>query len=327
MSDHHILLTIDVEDWFQVENLRAWNPPEAWPERELRVETSTLRVLDLLDALSHQQQIPKGLEMAPDRECQGPSARGKEVTRTSNELLKIQATFFVLGWVARRCPDLIREIRHRGHEVASHGVSHRLCADMSCQELERDLRESKQLLEDITNLEVLGYRAPSFSISESVLKRIQQAGYRYDSSYNSFALHHRYGKVDFQNPDSCSGVAIQAGDSLFEIPISNLILGGKVVPWGGGGYFRLLPFPLFRWGVDKILRSDGCYVFYLHPWEFDPEQPRVQDISWPLGFRHYVNLDKTETKLKKLIASFGRCRFASCREYLRDLGLLGKTEE
>ncbi|MCF8104146.1 MAG: DUF3473 domain-containing protein [Desulfohalobiaceae bacterium] len=295
----HILLTIDVEDWFQVENLRPWNPPATWHERELRVEKSTHRVLDCLDELSCSLQS----DLSPDTT---PYANRNQ----------IRATFFVLGWVARRCPELVREIRKRGHEVASHGNSHLLCSDMSCSDLDLDLRESKALLEDCCGQEVLGYRAPSFSVNESVLERIHKAAYRYDSSYNSFALHHRYGKVDFRNSASVNGIAIQCRDGFFELPLSNLSLGQKVIPWGGGGYFRLIPSFLFVRGVRRILNTDGAYALYLHPWEFDPEQPRVKEASWQLGFRHYVNLDKTGAKLERLVKSFSFCRFVSCSDYL-----------
>jgi polysaccharide deacetylase family protein (PEP-CTERM system associated) len=310
MSPKHILLTFDVEDWFQVENLRPWNPPATWHQRELRVEKSTHQVLDLLDSISIRQTA------SSRKSWNHGGVRAVEPD-------SIQATFFILGWVARRCPDLVKEIRSRGHEVASHGDLHLLCASMSCAELDHDLAESKKILEDLIGQEIAGYRAPSFSISEPILKRIQDAGYAYDSSYNSFALHHRYGRMDFGQPLVRNGLAFQAGEGFFEIPVSNLTWGKKVLPWGGGGYFRIIPSLLFRWGVRKILHSQGGYMLYVHPWEFDPGQPRVKDVSWQYGFRHYVNLDKTETKLKKLISSFGYCRFVSCSEYLRVQGLLG----
>ncbi|MCF8107698.1 MAG: DUF3473 domain-containing protein [Desulfohalobiaceae bacterium] len=305
-----ILLTIDVEDWFQVENLRPWNPPSTWHERELRVERSTHRILDLLDSmpLSFSSPAIDNPQPATLQASQPPSLPASQPA--------LKATFFVLGWIARRCPGLVREIRERGHEVASHGDGHLLCSDMSCSDLDRDLQKSKALLEDLCGREVAGYRAPSFSVSEKVLDRIRQAGYRYDSSYNSFALHERYGKVDFRNATLGSGVALKVKDGFFELPLSNLSLQRRTIPWGGGGYFRLLPSGLFTWGVRRILQAKGAYVFYMHPWEFDPGQPRVREVSWQLGFRHYVNLDKTEAKLKRLVKSFSHCRFVSCSEYL-----------
>ena len=309
-SDKYILLTIDVEDWFQVENLRPWNPPQTWNERELRVEKSTHRILDLLDSvpISH---TPNQQHTTNDSSysCLQPTTR--------QSWTPLRATFFVLGWIARRLPNLVREIQDRGHEVASHGDNHLLCTDLSSQELERDLQDSKSLLEDICGQEVIGYRAPSFSISESILKKIMNAGYKYDSSYNSFALHNRYGRVNFQNAKSSAGNVIQVDDGFYEVPISNLNLGKRVLPWGGGGYFRLMPTYIFVRGIKQILSKNNAYVFYMHPWEFDPDQPRVKGVSRQFGFRHYVNLHKTESKLQLLIDSLpDQCSFVSCLEYL-----------
>jgi len=300
MAQHHILLTFDVEDWFQVENLRPWNPPSTWHERELRVEESTRRILDLLDSMAASLS-PSGPSSAP----------------SSNSRHSLSSTFFVLGWVARRCPGLVREISSRGHEVASHGDSHLLCTDMNRAELEQDLTRSKAQLEDLIGEEVTGYRAPSFSVNETVLERIRGAGYRYDSSYNSFALHPRYGRVELPAPLKGNGIAMEVRQGFFELPISNLRLLNRVIPWGGGGYFRLIPSFLFIPGVRRIVHTEGAYVLYLHPWEFDPDQPRVKEVSWQYGFRHYVNLDKTEAKLERLTKSFARCRFATCTDYLR----------
>jgi polysaccharide deacetylase family protein (PEP-CTERM system associated) len=187
---------------------------------------------------------------------------------------------------------------------------------MDQDDLDQDLVRSKSRLEDLIGQEVKGYRAPSFSVSEAILARIYKAGYTYDSSYNSFALHPRYGKMDFATGLDPNGIATQVSEGFFELPVSNLRLGKKVVPWGGGGYFRLIPGPLFTWGARKIVRTDGAYVLYLHPWEFDPDQPRVKEVSWQLGFRHYVNLKKTEAKLKRLIQRMSDCCFVSCSDYL-----------
>ena len=297
-SCNFILLTFDVEDWFQVENLRPWNPPSTWSERELRVEKSTHRILDHLDSISQHPSIPASQHSSISSH---PS---------------ISSTFFILGWIAKRCPNLVREIHARGHEVASHGDSHLLCTDLGQDELDQDLARSKGHLEDLIGQKIRGYRAPSFSVSESVLERIYKVGYTYDSSYNSFALHPRYGRMDFQNAVSQNGIAIQTREGLWELPVSNLRVKGKILPWGGGGYFRLVPSALFTWGVRKIVHSDGAYVLYLHPWEFDPGQPRVKEVSWQFGFRHYVHLKKTAAKLESLIQRMSDCRFVTCSDYL-----------
>lgn len=311
MPPKHILLTFDVEDWFQVENLRPWNPPATWDERELRIERSTHRILDLLDSIS--LSFPSPATRNPQPATSPPASQLPSLPASQ----PIQATFFILGWVARRCPQLVREIHSRGHEVASHGDSHLLCTDMSQSDLDKDLVQSKALLEDMIGAEVLGYRAPSFSVSESILQRIHGAGYTYDSSYNSFTLHHRYGKMDFQHDLAGRGMAIQVRDGFWELPVSNLRIRGKTLPWGGGGYFRLIPSVLFAWGVRKIVHTDEAYVLYLHPWEFDPDQPRVREVSWQFGFRHYVNLKRTQAKLERLIRKLSDCRFVSCSEYLQ----------
>ncbi len=279
-----ILLTFDVEDWFQVENLRPLFPPDCWDRQEWRVERSTRTVLDTLDAAAR--------------------AIGKP----------IRGTFFVLGSVAERFPDLVREIRSRGHEVASHGYGHRLCLRQEPNDLAYDLRHSKALLEDILGSPVFGYRAPGFSISDRILDQIWEAGYRYDSSYNSFGLNPRYGTVSLNG--NRKGIAYQLRRGLFELPVSNLRLLGRSVPWAGGGYFRLIPSALFSLGVGGILRRDGAYLFYLHPWECDPKQPRTGGLGYLSRFRHYCNLESTTVKLGRLIGGFSQCQFVSCMEYL-----------
>jgi polysaccharide deacetylase family protein (PEP-CTERM system associated) len=252
----------------------------------------------------------------------------------------IRCTFFILGWLAERLPGLVREIAGRGHEVASHGSSHRLCRPLSDAELRAELGDSKRLLEDITGAEAAGFRAPNFSVDDRVLALIQEAGYRYDSSYNSFGLHGRYGKISL-NGQPRAGVAYELSDNFFELPVSNLplssistlgILGTLAhfrqfnhfpLPWSGGAYFRLLPLGLFQAGVRSILEADGAYLFYMHPWEVDPGQPRVRKAGPAARFKHYTHLKKTEGKLRKLIQRFGDCRFTTCREYLNAVGSSG----
>ncbi len=310
-STGFVLLTVDVEDWFQVENFKRCIPSSSWPNCELRVEKNTHRLLELLD--SHH---------GPRTTDHGPG-------------VKPRATFFILGWLAERLPHLIHEIHTRGHEVASHGYYHNLCNEQSPNALKKDLSDSKKLLEDIIGAPVYGYRAPSFAINEDILKVIQGCGYLYDSSYNSFRMHGRYGRVDLSQ-NGTRGIALQIPKTqcplssiqhsassiqyqssiLYELPISNLKLGNRTVAWGGGGYFRLMPYPLFEIGVKSILRKQGAYLFYMHPWELDPEQPRVENAPRFFKFRHYVNLDKMASKLSSFLEAFKQCHFVTCSEYL-----------
>lgn len=279
-----ILLTVDVEDWFQVENFKPWIPFSTWDSSELRVEDNTKRLLDLFDS------IPG---------------------------VSIHTTFFVLGWIAERLPNLVKLIHQRGHEVASHGFYHNLCNQETLDQLKSDLTDSKKLLEDIIGAPIYGYRAPNFSVSNDILKIIEDSGYSYDSSYNSLQFNPRYGRLDLSNAEK-KGIVYQISDTFYEIPISNLAInkGKRVIPWGGGGYFRLFPLIVFISGVQSILKKELSYVFYMHPWEIDSKQPKVNEASFFLRFRHYLNLHKTEEKLKNLINFFQKMKFISCKEIL-----------
>jgi polysaccharide deacetylase family protein (PEP-CTERM system associated) len=212
-------------------------------------------------------------------------------------------------------PHLVREIHSLGHEVASHGFNHELTGNCRHEELKRDIEDSKKLLEDIIGGPVCGYRAPSFSISEKMLGLIEEAGYLYDSSYNSFSANSRYGKVDFPGNGN-AGIAKRISEGFYELPISNIEWAGMVLPAGGGGYFRLYPLNLFCMGVKAMLRKQNAYMFYMHPWEIDPHQPRVKDASPLSRFRHYVNLDRTMGKLREFISGLDGCGFPTCRQYL-----------
>jgi polysaccharide deacetylase family protein (PEP-CTERM system associated) len=316
-SSSSILFTFDVEDWFQVENFKECIPFSSWSSRELRVEKNTHRILDLIDSVRSQgaasslrrRRIAFG-QFLPETD-QGD----KQSSQSCKSCLK--ATFFVLGWIAERLPHLVREIAARGHEVASHGYGHNLCNEQSSERLEDDLRNSKKLLEDIIGGPVHGYRAPSFSINEDVLKMIEDCGYLYDSSFNSFSMHARYGHVELAIYER-NGISAKISESFYELPISNLKLGNRVLPWGGGGYFRLIPFFLFSKGVRSIMKADEGYMFYLHPWEIDPEQPKVEEANRVYKFRHYVNLNRTEKKLISLFETFSDCKFVTCSDYLKD---------
>jgi polysaccharide deacetylase family protein (PEP-CTERM system associated) len=289
--NHTILLTIDVEDWFQVENFKKCIPYSSWPNCELRVERNVHKILDLLDSI--------------------------KLNNSTNPMNSTnpKATFFILGWIARHLPNLVCEIKVKGHEVASHGYYHKLCKEESAEGLKNDLATSKKLLEDITGAPVYGYRAPGFSISTNILNRIEEAGYFYDSSFNSFKFNKRYGQVEWFGNNG-NGIIIKISDSFYELPISNLSIGGQVIPWGGGGYFRLFPLKLFKQGVQSILKKQGVYLFYLHPWEIDPEQPPVKDVPFTYRMRHYMNMKSTYSKLSAFIEKFKDYKFQTCYQYL-----------
>ncbi len=233
-------MSVDVEDWFQVENLRPVVAGDTWESRERRVERNTMRLLELLEA------------------------RG------------VHATFFILGWVGERHPALVRRIAGAGHEIASHGYGHDLVYNLSEAEFRADVERSKKNLEDVTGARVLGYRAPCFSITDRAVDILQELGFEYDSSAFPTVAHDRYGRL--------SGVAmgkpiVELRPGFHEVCISCLPVGRSGLPWGGGGYFRLIPFGAWRAGVRRILGSGSPYVFYIHPWEIDPGQPRVEGLG------------------------------------------------
>jgi polysaccharide deacetylase family protein (PEP-CTERM system associated) len=329
-----ILLTIDVEDWFQVENFKQYIPFSSWSSCELRVERNTHRLLDLFDsikldqsnrqlAISSKSNSESALsEVVPERSfpqaCLVESGSNSSETQQSSENKKIHATFFVLGWIAERLPKLVREIHSRGHEVASHGYFHTLCAKSARDDLKKDLVNSKRLLEDILGERILGYRAPGFSIDHDILQMVEDSGYAYDSSYNSFSINKRYGQLPL-NGNGKQGIAFHISGSFYELPISNLTVGKGVVPWGGGGYFRLIPLRLFCLGAQAILNRDKAYVFYMHPWEIDPEQPKVNSACLLYRFRHYLNLNKTDSRLSNFVETFSQYPFMTCQQYLKGM--------
>ncbi|RLG35513.1 MAG: polysaccharide deacetylase family protein [Candidatus Alkanophagales archaeon] len=276
------LLSFDIEDWFQVENLRDVISRTAWDRYELRVVENTQRLLEIL------------------------------------ERHDTKATFFVLGWIADRVPQLVKEIHRAGHEIASHGYEHELIYKQPPEVFREDIHRSKSLLEDLTGEAVLGYRAPSFSITEYAIDILMEEGFRYDSSLFPSVYHDRYGKIlSISQNEAKSVVRLRAG--FYEVLISTLSFWGWQAPWGGGGYFRVLPYNIFRWGVDKILRKQGCYLFYLHPWEIDPQQPRIRGIKWNYRLRHYVGLNTAKVKLERLLSDF---HFLPIRDGLAKLGCL-----
>jgi len=356
MSNYSILLTVDVEDWFQVENLRPSCPVSSWPSCELRVEHNTHKLLDLFDEIGDQRSTVGGQPFAVKDKSSESRQKGDvgnddgQQTTDNGQDEKVRGTFFVLGWIAERVPNLVREIRARGHEVASHGYGHELCRQCSTDDLREELGNSKKLLEDIIGDRVYGYRAPSFSISDEILKLIEVTGYEYDSSYNSFAMHGRYGRISL-NGHERRGIAYEIFDGFYELPISNLPLlafvGSSILaegpeasrrthfrhlrhfflPWGGGAYFRLIPGLVFRMGVREILRRQQGYLFYMHPWEVDPEQPRPEGTTAFSRFKHYTNLSRTEGKLRSLLKNFSECSFVSCHNYLQQYNPTSSTRK
>ena len=258
-------MSIDVEDWFHVENLKAVIARDTWDERELRVERNVGRMLELMD----------------DR--------------------NIHCTCFVLGWVAEKVPHLIKRIAEAGHEIASHGYGHDLIYNLSHDEFRADIVRSKSHLEDLTGQAVRGYRAPSFSITDWAIDILEELGFTYDSSAFPTVAHDRYGKLTGMDAGK---PIVELRDGFTEMCISCVKLGSRGIPWGGGGYFRLFPYPLFRRGVRKILASGQPYVFYIHPWEIDAGQPRVNGLKRSHHFRHYVNISRGEARFAGLLRDF-----------------------
>ncbi|MEM8815835.1 MAG: XrtA system polysaccharide deacetylase [Pseudomonadota bacterium] len=258
-------MSIDVEDWFQVENLRPVYPRDTWDAQALRVQIGTDKALEILDEAN------------------------------------ARATFFVLGWVAERCPEVVRAIVAAGHELASHGYNHDLVYELGPERFREDVRRSKSLLEDIGGVEILGYRAPNFSITSESLwapEILLELGFSYDSSVYPTSMHDRYGLDDY-------------GDKPFdwpcglrEVPLAVATIGKSNLPVSGGGYFRLFPYSLTRAALKGINRKDTNFTFYLHPWELDPGQPREKRVRLSHRFRHYVNLKSTADKLRRLVNDF-----------------------
>lgn len=276
-------MTVDVEDYFHVSAFSESIDRSDWGKHTLRVERNTHQLLDLFDGHD------------------------------------IKATFFVLGWVADRVAGLISEIASRGHEVACHGYSHQLVYRQTPDVFREETLRSKGLLEDIIQSPVRGYRAASYSITNKslwALDILAEAGFEYDSSI--FPVRHdRYGIPDA--PKYPYQLTTPNGQTLVEFPLSTAKLLGYRLPMAGGGYFRLYPYALTRMGLRQINHRDGKpFIFYLHPWEIDTDQPRI-DASWLSRFRHYNNLDKCESRLRRLMSDFS---FTTTRDVLESEGLV-----
>ena len=269
-------LTFDVEEHFQVHNFETVVDRSDWERFPSRVVDNTRCILRLL--AEHE----------------------------------VYATFFVLGWVAERHPQLVCEIALAGHEIASHGYWHELIYRQTPEEFSRDvgdsLRAISQALDSLDTAahdgQIRGYRAPAFSITRDslwALKALSEMGFQYDSSIFPLATHDRYGL------SSANRFAHRTEEGIWEIPVSTVRIAARNLPVGGGGYFRLFPLALTQQGLRRINREGHPAVLYLHPWEFDPDQPRIQVAPLVSRFRHYVNLHRTEGKLRSLLSAF---RFA-----------------
>jgi polysaccharide deacetylase family protein (PEP-CTERM system associated) len=260
-------MTVDVEDYFQVSAFEPYIAREAWDRLPCRVERNTDRILELF------------------------AEHG------------IHATFFTLGWLAERYPGLVKRIVDAGHELACHGYSHVRVTEQTPAEFREDVRLSKQILEDISGGPVLGYRAASYSIGAKnlwALDILDELGFRYSSSIYP-VKHDLYGM-----PEAPRFGFRPVGDrELLEVPVTTVRWGERNYPCGGGGYFRLLPYGLSRWAMRRVNQKDEqpC-VFYFHPWEIDPEQPRQKNINMKTRFRHYLNLPRMEGRLVRLLHDF-----------------------
>ena len=310
------ILTIDIEDYFQVHALSSVIKYEDWDKFECRIERNTDRILEILDSVRSPQ--------------------------------KVQGTFFVLGWIAERYPDLVRRIQKGGHEIACHGYAHKLIYNQSKEEFREDVKKAKATLEDITGNEVIGYRAPSYSITEKsqwAFEVLVGEGFKYDSSI--FPIRHdfygmsnaprfpfiislngnnnfEFSVLNFEEqqhrttsaPNNLLTHSLINSNSLIEFPISTVRILGQNIPISGGGYFRLLPYPLIKKGLKRINEVEQKpFIFYMHPWEIDPEQPRINGLSSRSKFRHYVNLNKTENKFKRLLGDF---QFSTVRDLIEN---------
>lgn len=258
-------LSVDVEDYFQVSAFAPYIARHEWERLPCRIESTVDRILQLFaDADAH-------------------------------------ATFFTLGWIAERYPGLVRRMVDSGHEVASHGYAHYRATEQTEAEFSSDIGRAKALLEDLSGREVKGYRAPSFSIGPAnpwAFDCIARQGYRYSSSLYPIR-HDHYGVPDAPR------FKHSVGANLLEVPVTTVRIGNRNWPAGGGGFFRLLPYAVSRWSIRHVNSVDGQpAIFYFHPWELDPGQPRPAGLTAKTRFRHYVNQDRMESRLRQLLGDF-----------------------
>ncbi|ABG39698.1 polysaccharide deacetylase [Paraglaciecola sp. T6c] len=258
-------MTVDVEDFFHVSAFESVITPDQWKDYQPRVDKNTRTLLEMF--AKH----------------------------------NVKSTFFVLGWVAERYPELIKEIHAQGHEIASHGYAHRRATEQTREQFTADVTRSKEHLEDLLGEALTGYRAPSFSIgynNEWAFEVLAELGFKYSSSTYP-VKHDLYGTPDWPR------FAYTRKEGIIEIPIPTHKVMGRQTPIGGGGYFRLYPYTLTKSLITGYLKKEKQpYSFYFHPWEIDADQPRMTNAPLKSRFRHYVNLNKTQGKLERLLNDF-----------------------
>ena len=259
-------ISIDVEDYFQVSAFENSIDRKNWDSLEHRVSKNMDKVFEVLSD-TH-----------------------------------VQATFFILGWVAERYPEMVKKITKNGHEIASHGYGHQRVSDLTRKEFKEDVTRAKGILEDISGIQIQGYRAPSYSIGKNniwALEVLADTGHQYSSSIYPIK-HDHYGY-----PEAPRFVFKDENTGLIEIPITTMKLFSRLYPAGGGGFFRFYPYSFSKWAINRVNQVDKQpSVFYFHPWELDPDQPRQVNISRKSKFRHYLNLNKTEPRLRQLLTDF-----------------------
>ena len=260
-------MTVDVEDYFQVSAMEPYIARSDWPKWPCFVEQNTDKLLQLFSDKS------------------------------------VQGTFFILGWVAQHYPQLVRRIAEQGHEIACHGMDHTRVYHQTKEDFATDIRTSKALLEEVAGVNVRGYRAASYSITREnlwALDALESAGFAYSSSIYP-VKHDLYGIPDAPR----SAFRPARAKQLIEVPVTTAQLAGRNLPAGGGGFFRLFPYRFSRFLINRVNRQDNMpAVFYLHPWEIHPEQPRPDGINLKTRVRHYLNLEKTYSRLERLLSDF-----------------------
>lgn len=267
------IMTVDVEDYFQVSAFENTILRENWDKMPCRVDQNTHRVLDLFAKYN------------------------------------VKATFFTLAWVGERFPEIIHRIVGEGHELASHGYDHKRVTDLSPEEFRADIVKSKDILEQLGGVRLKGYRAPSYSITKGNLwahEILAECGFVYSSSIYPIK-HDHYGI-----PDAPRFMYETSAKGLFEFPVSTVRKLGRNYPAGGGGFFRFYPYSFSRWIINTLNREDKkASIFYFHPWEIDPDQPKQKNLSMKTKFRHYINLKNMEKRLNRLMQEFKWTRMDS----------------
>lgn len=259
--------TVDLEDWF----CSPFSSLSDWDSHEIRVERATYQLLELLEKRS------------------------------------AKATFFILGWIAEKRQQLVKDISRHGHEIASHGYAHRLVYTLTPSEFRNDIRRSKEILEQLTGSQIFGYRAPCFSITEWGLEILREEGYTYDASVGRGHPH----SVD-PSSDLLSDKAYQWSNGLWELPMPYYRFGPLTLPCGGGGYFRLYPYSIYKRMIQENLRKRDSFIYYIHPADLDPEQPRLLHYSYQDSFKRYYGLNRTYGKIKRLLRDFRWSSIQDC---------------